>query len=438
MKFSSLAKNIALGSVLLAVSNANAYDIIKRTKLIDDRLKTQELLRPFGHDFIIDIGANVTPDTQDLIDEADNIDNLQGGSSINDDLTTADNLLRPYYGKENIIRARVNLGIPIFSFTAYGFKVQPNFRADAGITGVITPNSESVSLTNIIDNLDQIPADIRNGLKSGACASLFTGSPSPAINDGDDILVYAVTNNCITQQQANAIKETYDIDSLPYVSSIATTSQDLPYFDLYAKIDAKVGFTFDYTDNKHWFGTLGVNALARTDIKKRVDATLLIAGGGSLEPQDNLTTNLILDYTLGYKNDNYWVTAGVEELKLFTLSDPTEGTVAYGEDALFRIHGQADYTLSIFKLSPFIGSHARSGYGFGDAYYLGADWGLYVWGDRLGLNFRTMLDKEHVTLGARMKLWLMQLEATYKVAATDKVDGVTIADIISANIRFFF
>ena len=50
-----LLKVASLGSLLaLNVLSANAYDVTERFKLINDKLKTEALLRPIGHDFFFE------------------------------------------------------------------------------------------------------------------------------------------------------------------------------------------------------------------------------------------------------------------------------------------------------------------------------------------------------------------------------------------------
>ena len=86
----------------------------------------------------------------------------------------------------------------------------------------------------------------------------------------------------------------------------------------------------------------------------------------------------------------------------------------------------------------YIGSHARSGYGFGDAYYLGSDFSMFAFEDRLGLVIKTQIDKEHATLGLKAKVWLAYVDLSGKFAIKDGVDGAKVSNSYTANIRFFF
>ena len=92
---------------------------------------------------------------------------------------------------------------------------------------------------------------------------------------------------------------------------------------------------------------------------------------------------------------------------------------------------------SFMKLKTFAGIHKRAAYGVGDGYFLGADLGAYVWGDRLGIQFRTQLDAEHITLAPQFKFWVMQLEGMYKLPISDEVDGRKTGSILGVNFRMF-
>lgn len=405
-----------------------SYDIVDRSKLVDDRFKTMEITRPIGHDFFINIHGHFASDIMDLQDDADELDKIDD-SNTSQAIEDVNNVLEKYYDKEQIIRANIGLGFPLPSFMAFNTRIKPNFRVDAGLFAMLTPQKESLTMTDIIANLDQIPSELRSKL---------TQCLSPAPNDGDDLIQHCVNQNVISQIEADKIKETYAIDELPYSTTLATTSTDTPLIDIYAKAEVKAGLFNTYKYGKHFFGDFNLYALGRSDIKKRADALLLISGGSETEVAENTLVNMVFDWRFGYKNSNYAAFLGLEEVKLSELSSEEDAELNFGDDMLIRIHGQADYRLKYFKLTPYIGSHARSGYGLGDAYYLGADMGAYVWDDRLGLNLKTQIDKEHLTLGFRAKLWFMHADLTGKFPITDNVDGVEMSTYYGANLRIFF
>lgn len=429
---------------ILPLSQVFGYNIVDRAKLVDDKMKTLDMLNPYGHDFYLGINAAMTTDITSLIDDAKTITDRDGdGDKDTQDVNLA---LTPHYNKEQMVRAKVDLGIPLPSFSAFNINFTPDFIFDGGLMTMLTPTSEVTTLSTVIEKLDQIPADVRTAMVSCLPISSLVcpnaeSSGDNALDEGDDILACLVeASGCsVTQTQVNQIKEAYNLTTIPYISSIDNTSATLPVLQAYAKIEANVGVRFKYeTEDKHLFGHLGVNALGRMDIYKYADSSLLLGGAGDMSINDNKVVNATIDYKLGYRNTNYSVFLSAEELKLAEISSEKTGKPRFGTDPLIRLHAQADYRLSVFKVSPFLGSHARSGYGFGDAYYAGADWGVHVWNDRLGLTIRTMLDKEHVTLGLRAKAWVFQTDLMAKIAVTDQVDGIKVNELYTANIRFFF
>ena len=120
------------------------------------------------------------------------------------------------------------------------------------------------------------------------------------------------------------------------------------------------------------------------------------------------------------------------------MSEEANADVSFGDSALFRVHGSAEFRpFGFLKATPFIGFHLRSGYGIGDAYYLGSDFGAYVWGDRLGINIRAQIDGEHITLAPQLKFWLMQVDGMIKTPIVDDVDGFKPGTIIGVNVRLF-
>lgn len=403
------------------------YNIVDRMRLTDDRFKTLDMLRPFGHDFLFDVNAAANSDTKELIDDAKKIGKLTGSTS--EQISQADSILQKHYDTEKFIRARFNLGIPIFSFSAFGLDIQPNFRIDGGLSALINTKRQTTTFTSLIDSLEQIPASVRTAIKS--CN--LTG-----LTDGDDVLAHCVSNGAITQAQADAIKSAYGISKIPYYSQIVNSSQDLPVVDTYIKADVKAGLVFDYKKDEHWFGQFSLMALGRADIRKVLDATLLIAGGGGIDLKDpNTLINAILEYKLGYRHERYAVFAALEEVKLFEISSEDTEPV-YGTNPLIRLQGQADFRLGILSVMPFLGTHARKGYTLAEAAYLGADWGAHIFNDKLGIKVRTMVDQEHFTIGPRLKFWLIEMDFLAKVAIKGKVDGVKVSEIYSADFRIAF
>lgn len=416
MKF---PKILAFSSLLsLAATNVLSYDVVDRFKLIDDKLKTEQMLRPIGHDFFLDFGAALNKNATDVV-----TDISDAGKVAGDKVAAAQAVLLKYDKTEQTIKLNIALGFPIFRFSAWDLKVQPNIRAfaDAGANLGIRSETLTPQLLLSLINID-IPTELKNQI----LATTYTG--------GDDLLKTSVCNGlgdpsakvvCL----ANQGKYFYP------------TNTSIPNLMLFAKIDAKVGLYNDYTYGEHFFGNLNFYGLSRTDIFQVINSNMIAAGSKiELPKTKNTETTLQADYRLGYKNDNYKVFASVEELKLSKMKERQAGSkeLSYGYDPLLRVHADAMYRFSVLTLNPFLGFHKRSGYGFADGMYLGADAGAYVWGDRLGLQLRGMFDKQYITISPRMKLWLLQLEYSLK-APLKSIDGdVKLSALQSIDLRLFF
>jgi len=426
-------KNLIMGMLLTALPMTAAlakYDIINRAKLAEDRLNTLELTRPIGHDFFIDIQGKFTTDIIDLQDDSAEISKINDAQSIENQVSEANGILEKYYDKEQVISAKIGLGVPLPSFTAWGVKVKPNFRAQGDIFAMLTPSQQDISLTILIDSLDNVPSDIKAFVKS--CIT------NGGLTNGVSLLDQCRDNGDISTSQYNQLVAEYPgIENVEYQSSIGSTSVKGPAIDIYAKLQGKVGLFNSYKYDDHFFGTFNLYGLLRQDIQKRADALTMLSDS-EFEYAENRTTNMVIDYSLGYTNDNYKVLFGIEELKIAEGEKPKDAELNYGEDMLMRVHAQAEYKLSFFKINPYLGSHSRAGYSFSDAYYLGADWGMMSFEDRLGLTIKTQMDKEHYTLGARMKLWILHLDVTVRKARVEKVDGVKVGEFTGANVRMFF
>lgn len=420
---------LALLSSILVSHTAMSYDIVNRAKLIDDRFKTLEMMRPYGHDFYLDINGALTTEVMDLKDDIDKIGDIDTGSTTTD-IDKVNEVLEKYYDKEQVLRARFGFGIPIFSFSVSDVNIKPNLRVDAGLMAILTPTKDNLAMTDIlksIGNIDGVPKEAID--KFTSCIS----SLGPT-DDGKNLIEIC----SLTAQEKAALADA-GIEEIPFIYSIKTASQDVPAIDVYAKIEAKAGLWFDYTKGDHFFGTLGLYGLGRIDVNKSANVALLLGDSAGLDVTENTLVNAAIDYKFGYKNDNYSAYLSVEELKLSELSSEDNGaTPDFGTDPLIRLHAQADYKVSVFKMSPYLGLHKRAGYDLADGMYVGADWGVFVWEDRLGLNFKTGLDKEHMTLGMRAKLWFMHLDLTGKFAVTSKVDDIEVSNYYAANFRLFF
>ncbi len=403
------------------VAEAQAYQIIDRFQLLEDKFRTQEMLRPLEHDFIFDITALANTDLLDFVDEADQVS--KGESSTQ--LSRAQDFLRKYDKTEQNLRVGLNLGIPLFSFTAWGVKFKPSIRAQGNLgflMGIRTTNITTAQALEYVGN------DIDAQVKSALQACDFSG-----IGAGADIVQYAIAlPSCLSAAEK--------IAAAPYVGKYFYPSDtSVPDIYNYIKGEARVGLNFDYVWDEHFFGALSLYGLGRADYTLRVSASTLANNSDALDLPDDLNTtvNMAMDYRLGYRNGNLTGFVAFEDVKLARMSDEEEtaGQLFYGEDMLIRLHGEYLYKLSFFSVKAFGGVHKRSSYGLGDGYYLGGDFGAHVWEDRVGLRMRGMIDSEHLTISPMIKLWLVHLEYMLKQPIKSEVDGVKPSTIHSLNLR---
>lgn len=420
---------LLLGVVFLAEAQA-AYNILDRFQILEDKFRTQEMLREMDHSFILDVTALANTDVLDFVDEVDTVANFQGTDS--EKLANAQTFLRKYDKTEQNLRAGVGFNIPIFSFTAFGIKIKPSLRANVNLGFLMGIQTSQLTTAQAIEYLgNDIDPTIRAKLNN--CVGSFSPGSTVASRD----IVQFMINNAgacgLTTLESTALQAYVG----KYIFPADTTVPDIYN---YIKGEGRVGMNFDYVYDEHFFGNFSLYGLGRADYSVRVSADALIGNKsdvGDLPDSLNTTVNAAIDYRLGYKNGNLIAMAGIEDLKLSRLSDKEEeaGTLLYGEDPLFRLHSQYLYKYSLFSVMPFAGVHLRSSYGFGDGYYLGADLGAHVWEDRIGLRVRGMFDSEHFTFAPRISLWLIQLEYMLKQPLSSDVDGVKPSTIHSLNLR---
>lgn len=419
-KLFSLASLLALGQS----ASVHAYDVTNRFKLIDDKLKTEQMLRPIGHDFFLDISAAMNKNLMDVIDDVDKATKSQAATTAGK-IAEAQQVIAKYDKTEQTVKINVALGTPLPSFTAWEVNFKPNLRLGLDVGANIGIRSERMTIADLFDYFPQeIPEDLKTFIRT--------------LSVGDDVIV-----ECTGAAGAGLSAQTRAFCGQQptgrYV--IPDLTQDVPKVEVFGKGDAKAGFFTDYSKGEHWFGQFNLYGMGRADLFQIVTAQQ-IASGQSIEAPDKMNTEVTLqaDYRIGYKNTNYSTFLGVEELKIATMQDKDEGSKAhtYGYKALIRGHADATYRWNAVSIQPFLGFHKRSGYGFGDGVYAGAAAGAYVWGDRLGLQMRGMFDKQYFTITPRIKLWLMQLEYSLKNPLKSTDGDVKLTAIHSLDFRLFF
>jgi len=415
-----LLKVASLGSLIaLNIISASAYDVTQRFKIIDDKLKTDSMLRPIGHDFFFDVNLVANSNVQSVIKDVD-------AATKASTLSSANAVLSKYDKTEQTIKIGVSLGSPLPSFTAWDVKFKPNFRALVDFGANIGIRSEYLTVADVINFF---PSGIPDDLKS-----FILTLTTPGVD-----VVAQCRANPGSVLSASTVSICGDFPLGVYL--VPSITQQAPTLSIFGKADARVGFFNDYFYGEHFFGNFNLYALGRADIYQLITARQ-IANGQSIEfpKKMNTETTLQADYRLGYKNTNYTAFLGLEELKISKFKEAQSGSKpqSYGYDPLIRVHADATYIFSAFSLQPFAGLHKRSGYGLGDGLYAGATAGAYVWGDRLGLQLRAMADKQFLSLTPRIKLWLMQLEYTLKSPMKSTDGDVKLSAIQSVDFRIFF
>lgn len=425
------AKALMTALALSALSSSVfSYDVVDRYKLIDDKLSTEQMLDPIGHDFFLDMGATINKNAKTFVDDVKKAADYPSTDAAAK-LANAQTILAKYDKTEQTVKVHAAFGFPLFSFSAWNLKVKPNVRAyvDAGANiGIRTDQITADTL------LDVVSVDLPEALKTSIKAHFNS------YIKGDDILVPTGAGGadlCAT----SGLTAPEIIVCNSYKGQYFFPDTSAPDMFMFAKVDAKVGLFNDYTYGDHFFGNWNLYGLSRTDIFQRVNADMIAKGTKiDLPKTKNTETTLQTDYRLGYKNDNYRVFASLEELKLSKMSDRKEGSKeqSYGYDPLMRLHADATYRFSALLANPFVGFHKRKGYGFADGMYAGTDLGAYVWGDRLGLQLRGMVDKQYFTISPRVKLWLMSLEYSLKAPMKSMDGDVKLSPLHSVDLRLFF
>jgi len=423
----------------LLSTNAFSYNVVERYKVLHDKFSTYQMLSPIGHDFHLDIFALTNKDILDFVDDADEAaKNADTAATFADQVVIINNFLNEYENTEQTQKISVKLGFPIFSFTMFGIKVKPNFRVHADLGTNIGVRKEAFDVNAA---LDLLAADIPPLIYT--LVSQYWNAVVGSLSQGDNIVheicTYAVGQGDIPNVN---VCDPYRTDPTYNWPGAA----DVPNVFVMLKTDVKAGFFFDWESagkkNNKFFGAFNLYALGRADLKRRINQSILLTNSDVIDLGDELNTqiNVTGDFKFGYKTKNYSLWGAVEELKFAKASDNIDkaGDLNYGTDPLLRFHGDATVKFIGFTLKPFAGFHKRSGYGFEDGLYGGADLGFHIMGDRFGVMIRGMVDNEHITLAPQIRLWLAQLELMGKVPMSNEKDGVKTASLFAVNLRLFF
>lgn len=413
-------KALGIASLLVSgMASAKTYDVTKRYQIIDDKLKTEAMLRPIGEDFFIDLGASMNKNVFDFIDDVTK-------AADKEDINEANAVLLKYEKTEQTVKINANLGFPLPSFTAFNVKFKPNFRVHADVGANAGVRSQQLSKEDILNFFkEDLPAEVRQ----------FILNLDLATYGGQDLRV-------VCNSETDPVILQYCQDNIPLNKYfIPTLNQKDPVINLLAKADVKAGFFNSWTKGEHFFGEWNLYGMGRADLYQFVTGTQ-IAAGDKIEKPEELNTEVTLqtDFRFGYKNTNYSIFAGVEEVKISEMKKRKEGSKehTYGYDALMRLHAEALFRTENLSIKPFAGVHKRSEYDLTDGWYTGVDLGGHVWGDRLGIMMRGMVDNSYFTLSPRLKIWLIQLEYSLKTPVKKEIEDVKLSTLHSVDFRIFF
>lgn len=376
------------------VQAEDSYDLFKRFKLLQDKLATEEFFRPFGHDFIIDANAGLNLNFLDVIDDAEAVAAIENEQ---DQLEKGLEFLEGLDKFEQLARISAHIGIPLPTFSLFGIKIVPDFRVSGNFGFLLAIRQEVFGI------------DL-NGLGSDGIFS-------------DDV-------NVDTSEPLIAGSKAVDL----------SLDLSLPKFFLYAKGDIKGGFLLNFSQNKSpWYGFSYLYGLWRTDIFRGLTKTALFNGSKVIKVPNTLNTTQYFagDFRIGFHKKEFHAFLQAEELGLFEMQKRNSESekLRYGFDPLFRLHSEFLYKGNYTLIMPFAGYYYRNGYGLTDGSYAGVTVGFHLWGERLGINLRAMMDPEHYTISPKIKLWLLQIEYSLKIPVEEIVDDAFTSEIHYLNIR---
>ena len=434
-----MRKILVLLTLALA-SQAFGYNGINRLQLIEDRYKLQESLAPLGHDFAIDTRLSIGGEIFELVDDINDLQTLSDGTATDNEVQSKfTELTNTWNGREFSGRYSLDAGIPLFKFKAWGLKFTPELiRFQLGVTGVVGITEEVLTKQDVISFLpDGMPVELQNVILG---LDFNNSRPGNADQDLADFISQEIAAGNVPN-----IRGTVNLNSF---SGLVTINEDLkdalvngqrlPAAEIYAKVETKVGPQVAW-EGKHFFGHAALYGLGRMDYQFSIAASNVNNMTDALNiPQTLEEMNMAVDASLGYKNANYQIVASMNEVKLFNISEEDDADLRYGNPMMYKVQADARFRpYSFLKLNLYGGFHKREGYEFMDGVYAGASTGLFVWKDRLGINLRTQLDQDHLTLTPNLKFWIMQVDGMYKVPIASERNGVEVSPAYSINLRVF-
>jgi hypothetical protein len=423
------SKRILVGAMIMATTlgaKAENYDVQDRYRLLEDKFKTEEMLNAYGHDFIVDIKAAANKNLLEFVDDVKEASETEGTTL--DKVAAAQVVLDKWEKTEQTTRIKAQFGVPLPTFTAFGVKVVPDLRFGADWGANIGIRKETITASDIIDFLaGDTESEVIDAVKNLTETEFATLRGAPY---NGSVGKYLEAEKGIDA----SIADQYDdlvIDDVNSVDFFALT-----------KLDVKAGLLFNMTKDIY-FGYLNLYGMHRTDYFLRYNASSVAAGQSFTDMPDETNSQVFAMADIKFGAELIWDSTAyilIEDIEIARMSDNIAkgGDLNYAPKALIRLHADTRFKLSGFSLSPFVGLHKREGYDLSSGVYAGADFGAHVWGDRLGVRVRGMIDKEHFTLSPQLKLWFMHFDYSLKTPMSSTVDDVKVSTIHSLNVRLFF
>ncbi len=362
---------------------------LNRFWLMNDRMDTDDLMRPYKRDYVrINIDAAMSKGFDDFNKDVE---------TALESATPADfnAFVQKHENTEHFLKADVGFGVWLPGWNMWNTDVLPSIRAEASVGALITNRTADASFGADFCAENNIPAEYCQG-------------------------------------------STITVGSL--------------FMEAYAVGTGKGGLNLDFKYDEKWTVDTFIYGMTRYDAVQAFNAADAATGTADeieLKPELTETVTANADLHIGFNDGTTRIFAGVSELKLSTIKDHVDNkqdepskeyrALFMGSGSpVYRVHIERRFDdLFLFDLIPFAGAHYREQYEAGDGVYGGLK---FVFGWK-AFHFAAlgMYDPEYVTLTPRLQLGIIDIEGTLKSAHKEKDDfGVKLADIYAINFRFHF
>jgi hypothetical protein len=369
-----------------------SYNVTKRYSLLQDRLKTQDILVPFGRNVYADFRGTINTSIFSMINDAKGVT----------DLTSANSFISRNNGTEQGGSFSWDSGTPLPRFKLFGMRFYPQLGFHG--SGGVALGFQEAELTR-----DTILAIIPSQFH----ASLPSGVPTK----GQDLGTWSGIG--------------------------ALSSYKLPentMFHFYGQFESNISALLEFSYRKRYYGHLKFYTLVRQDTKLIRGIEDLSQGGLGSDFGGNLHANLTTDLKLGYRKRKWRIFYQLEGLPLVSLlQKKASSTFFYGENLLMRLHGDYKFKAKGLSFKTFAGAHYREDhYGWSDGFYIGGEFGASAFRGSLGLKTSLIVDPEHWNIALKLKGWIGHIHYLVKFPFKNSVDGVRVSSFHTLNFRLFF